>query len=895
MDIGPHQPLLPTIFMRYLLVTPFLVLALPSVAHAQAEKPVFSFENEAEIKDARLNHAVAALTDKGVTTGKQALQVTFQPPAMYPGYNFPIATPLDWTGYGAIAFDATNPGTEQVSFALRIDSAAGSDGKNNSRTGNGKVPPGKTVSFLMPFNVEPVSPDMSKIGGYTFMNPGAWAPFNNGHIVAINFFTVKPAVEKTLILDNMRLVPELPPVEQVYKNETKPLLSFETEADKALVGANSASTQVVSQGATQGKSALRMKFDPPATYPNVVFKLPAVSDFRGYGGLAVDITNPTDSAISFGLRMDSSASLGTTGNGARQGGASIGAGETVSYLFPFGVDASALGMRNLPGSGGFRSLGSGGTGEFDLGSIAAWQIFLVRPTASKELILDNVRLVPGQKQDFKKLVDQYGQYTRADWPGKIKSDADFAAQKVQEAADLKANPPLADRDQYGGWAKGPQLKATGFFRVEKYQDKWTFVDPEGRLFISLGPDTVGPSATTVLSGRENMFSGSPKDDPILARYIKPEKGESVDFLGANLERKYGPDFKKAWFDVSYDRLRSWGFNTIGAFSSWDSLNNGKVPYTATVWPAAGHARVATGSDVWRTMDDPFDPKFLSDVTSSARGMAAKIKNDPYFLGYFVGNEESWGYFKSGPRSQYTLIIGALKMKAEQSPAKRAFLAQMQEKYGDVAKLNTAWGTSFADWAALNEPITIKDPMSDVMLADFSVLLKSYATQYFKTVQTALKSVDPNHLYLGCRFAGYSPEILEGAAQYCDVLSFNIYRQSIDPKEFKVLDPIDKPVLVGEFHFGATDRGMFDGGLVPTGDQTQRGQGYINYIRSVLDHPKFVGAHWFQYVDEPTLGRAQDGENANIGFVSITDTPYPEIIKAARQVHAEMYTRRFGKQ
>ncbi|HOF41323.1 MAG TPA: agarase, partial [Candidatus Hydrogenedentes bacterium] len=84
------------------------------------------------------------------------------------------------------------------------------------------------------------------------------------------------------------------------------------------------------------------------------------------------------------------------------------------------------------------------------------------------------------------------------------------------------------------------------------------------------------------------------------------------------------------------------------------------------------------------------------------------------------------------------------------------------------------------------------------------------------------------------------------------------------------------------------------GLVPTGSQEARAQGYIDYVRSVADCPAFVGCHWFQYVDEPTTGRWFDGENYNIGLVTIVDSPYPEMVAAARRVHAEMYRRRFER-
>jgi hypothetical protein len=43
----------------------------------------------------------------------------------------------------------------------------------------------------------------------------------------------------------------------------------------------------------------------------------------------------------------------------------------------------------------------------------------------------------------------------------------------------------------------------------------------------------------------------------------------------------------------------------------------------------------------------------------------------------------------------------------------------------------------------------------------------------------------------------------------------------------------------------------------------------------------AGAHWFQYIDEPLTGRTLDGENAHIGFVTVADLPYVELVAAAR--------------
>lgn len=99
--------------------------------------------------------------------------------------------------------------------------------------------------------------------------------------------------------------------------------------------------------------------------------------------------------------------------------------------------------------------------------------------------------------------------------------------------------------------------------------------------------------------------------------------------------------------------------------------------------------------------------------------------------------------------------------------------------------------------------------------------------------------------------------------------------------------VDMPVLIGEFHFGALDRGMFHPGLVETANQTDRAIAYANYVREALANPAVVGAHWFQFTDEPTTGR-WDGENYQIGLVDICDNPYPETIQAVRDVGTTMY-------
>jgi agarase len=157
----------------------------------------------------------------------------------------------------------------------------------------------------------------------------------------------------------------------------------------------------------------------------------------------------------------------------------------------------------------------------------------------------------------------------------------------------------------------------------------------------------------------------------------------------------------------------------------------------------------------------------------------------------------------------------------------------------------------------------------------------------------MREYAPNQLYLGSRFAPKPREAVEAAAQFCDVVSFNIYKETLADPEYSFLSTLGKPIIIGEFHFGALDRGMFSGGLVPRANQAERAKAYETYVRSALARPEIVGVHWFQYIDEPLTGRF-DGENYNIGFVDVTDTPYPELRDAARRVNNSIYRLAGGK-
>src|ERR1017187_5612838 len=151
---------------------------------------------------------------------------------------------------------------------------------------------------------------------------------------------------------------------------------------------------------------------------------------------------------------------------------------------------------------------SGTPGE--LKSVRQIGVVMANPIGAPTLEIRAVRLTnqdPGDALlEAKPLVDQFGQWMGDDWPGKAASlDQLQAAWAAEEKALGKGDSSYC---HYGGY-EGTKAKATGFFRVEKIDGKWWFVDPDGHLFLSLGADSIGTSVSTSTQGREALFAALP--------------------------------------------------------------------------------------------------------------------------------------------------------------------------------------------------------------------------------------------------------------------------------------------------------------------------------------------------------------------------------------------------
>jgi hypothetical protein len=441
--------------------------------------------------------------------------------------------------------------------------------------------------------------------------------------------------------------------------------------------------------------------------------------------------------------------------------------------------------------------------------------------------------------DAKPLVDEFGQWVHAEWPGKATNLDQLKSAWADEEKTLDAARPLYCR--YGGYEQS-KAKATGFFRVEKIEGKWWIVDPDGHLFLSTGADSIGTAAITSVRGREDVFAAMP---PATAQAQRGGRGGAA-FYSWNLSRRFGQDWGPKWVDLTLRRMTAWGFNTAGNWSDPRLGESHRIPYTFGLrgWGIEnGPMGVA----------DVYAPDFADRVDRAVSEQCEPRKNDPWLLGYFVGNEPPWPgretvaaeAILSGPATPLQNALKAFLAKGDTPERRREFLYQSYQKL-------------------------------------------------VETATAAIKKHDPNHLTLGLRFGSSAPPEIVKLSHAFDIYSLNSYAYSVNQREIaKVRDLIDKPILIGEFHFGTPGRGMTPG-LKQTASQEERGVAYRYYVENAAADPSIVGAHWFEWVDEPSTGRF-DGENYNIGMVDVTDQPYRELTEAARATHARLLNVHSGKE
>ena len=411
------------------------------------------------------------------------------------------------------------------------------------------------------------------------------------------------------------------------------------------------------------------------------------------------------------------------------------------------------------------------------------------------------------------------------------------------------------------------LAAADFYRVEEGSNGWAVVDASGRAGLLLGVDQVRWDGMPC----ERMGWRRPYQEHNASQYAS----------------------RKEWEDETLSRLKSWGFNMLGACCD-NSLRHRGLAHAIFLNMSEGFC--SGDEDRWiseyrhvpnTAMPNVFHPGYAAHCDRVAREMCAANRNDADLLGYYIDNELVWQGMRGA--SMDTGFFDSVRGKGEGHSARRALMEFLRRN--GIADL-----TAF-DAMPSERQKTVK-----------TAFLNLAAERYFSVTTDAIRRHDPNHLIFGCRFAGLDgapAAVWKAAGRFCDVITFNCYPwadidrnvmldarggTSLVPRFAAVHALTGKPLLVTEWSFPALDTGRpcLNGGGQRFRTQPERVQASALFARTLLSLPYVLGYSYFMWVDQPALGtNGENPEDSNYGLVSESGVPYAGLTGMFAQLHNEV--------
>lgn len=492
-----------------------------------------------------------------------------------------------------------------------------------------------------------------------------------------------------------------------------------------------------------------------------------------------------------------------------------------------------------------------------------------------------------------KLIDPFGQSLKDAFPAKLKSLEDLKADVEADKAYYAAleTPKL---DRFGGLPGSGEmlgLKKTGFFHVEQKSEKWWLVDPDGNAFFHFGLCGFAPSDDyTYVTGREGIYEWLPKAEGQFATAFRPGDGDAhFSFYLANVIRKFGAPYDyETHATRMIERVRKWGFNSIGAFSPTPTTAHVKAnfPYVAHLpineWE--GVPRIPGAHEVW----DPYDTATAQKITENmAREVPARA-DDPLLIGWFIVNE---------PR--YDDLPRVIPSLPGSHACKQKLVAALRDQYKTIGAFNAAWQMNAAGFEELaDQGLAVT---TDAARADVQAFVNTFLEDYFTQVEQAFRKHDPNHLLIGSRL---QPITIENEAlcrimgRHLDVVSYNYYTFGVDTAALKRYHAWTggKPMILSEFFWASPkDSGLIGGREVST--QQERGLAYRNYVEQSAALGFVVGVEWFTLIDQATTGRwfsKYNGESYNTGLFSVADRPWKDMVAEMLKTNHGIYELLLGK-
>lgn len=440
-------------------------------------------------------------------------------------------------------------------------------------------------------------------------------------------------------------------------------------------------------------------------------------------------------------------------------------------------------------------------------------------------------------------------------------------------------------DRWGGLpgVKPEQITSSnpaGYWRTGKFHGRHVMVDPDGNIAMLHGMNGVAPDimkeASSGLSQKE-FKARFGTDYAAWAQWANEVLvNNHFNFYSTNMSRvgRYKetitPDIENNLHGYTDNSrlsqvelallLRTFSWDYYTASHSQRGYNNAEVNIAALM----------------------FDPYYLDFIDGIAKEAAAISKGKTDFIGWYLDNELQFRWAEDSKPGIYLKEWLMLEEGSDHCQAngyaKKYAQDFMRNKYGV-------------------EPV-----VANVTSAMEDAFLEDVVRYYYRTASEAIRRNDPDHLIIGSRLHGLPrqrPEIVKACAEYCDIVSINIYsmwepEDNYFKSQYSVwVSELDKPFMVSEFYVRDANAQYEGKAYSKTGEgggwyvkgQADRGRFYQGFTRKLISYDNCIGWEWFQMTDD--YAESYSGWN-NKGIVSPKYVPYTDCLSYMAQLNRNIY-------
>ena len=280
--------------------------------------------------------------------------------------------------------------------------------------------------------------------------------------------------------------------------------------------------------------------------------------------------------------------------------------------------------------------------------------------------------------------------------------------------------------------KAADTNANAPFSIRQHDGTLWLTRPNGQRFFSLGVSCVNQGFT-----RERFDS------------MNPGYAAFQHYDNSNL-----------WAKATIQRLKTWGFTTVGGWSDYAALRQCRDPDIAFI-PV-----LAIGMSCGAPWKDMWDTNIIAQMYRVARNQIVPLRNDPRVLGYYTDNEMGW----------WNAALFKLTLEQPQSSGQRQRLLKLlHETYHNnwTELLKDFDPDSAASFEELDQRGMLYLRPDSQGIRVYRRFLGMMAERYYALVRQIIRAYDPRGLVMGDRYQSfYYPEVARAAASM-DVVSMNL--------------------------------------------------------------------------------------------------------------------------